>query len=179
MKLLVPFLPAQAGQRVLLGLVVRSKQGVDQNGWLMNWTENSSSCDQLLWAWGEQFPGCFIGAADAGTAIRSHHPQQLLIRLCWAISEQHSTDFSSAAPILQRAVQGIQRDICIPLMRWMPLHEWSKYLCFHSRCAVPFYFCCATPSCGTFELRFPMHREILGLIYQLGKRREKNKELYS
>lgn len=32
MKLLVPFLPAQAGQRVLIGLVVRSKQGVDQNG---------------------------------------------------------------------------------------------------------------------------------------------------
>lgn len=60
----------EPGCWVLIGLVVRSKQGVDQNGWLMNWTENSSSCDQLLWTDGEQFPGCFIDAADAGRAIR-------------------------------------------------------------------------------------------------------------
>lgn len=60
----------EPGCWVLIGLVVRSKQGVDQNGWLMNWTENSGSCDQLLWTSGEQFPGCFIDAADAGRAIR-------------------------------------------------------------------------------------------------------------
>lgn len=60
----------EPGCWVLIGLVVRSKQGVDQNGWLMNWTENSGSCDQPLLTEGEQFPGCFIDAADAGRAIR-------------------------------------------------------------------------------------------------------------
>lgn len=31
--------------------------------------------------------------------------------------------------------------------------------------AVPLHFCRATPSCGTFELGFPVHRGILGWIY--------------
>lgn len=135
----VPFFPAKPGQRVPAGLAVRSKQGVDQNGWLMNWTENPGSCDQLLRAQGERFPGCFVEAADAGRAIRCSSA---------AAPPRRARLVHRGAPGRRGpAARGTQRGVCIPFTRpdgtgWMK----NQHLCCHRRCAsrgfVLFYFFC-------------------------------------